>query len=379
MVPVPTDQLPVLLPEIEDYAPKGRSPLAAAEDWVHTECPKCGGPAHRETDTMDTFVDSSWYFLRYLDPRNEERPWARQVADYWMPVDQYIGGVEHAILHLMYARFFTKALADMELLEAQEPFANLFTQGMITRDGAKMSKSKGNVVNPADYVQRYGADAARTYICFMAPPVKGGDWSDEGVEGVFRFLARVWRLGREVAERTEPGGATAGASGEARELLAKAHWAIDKVTRDVDPRFQFNTAIAAVMELVNETYRLKGGLYDDPVGGAAVRFATATAASLLFLFAPHLASEVYEALTGERVWEQPWPKPNPALLERDTYTLIVQVNGKLRDRIEVEAETPEDELLRLAREGENVGRHLDGKEVVKEVVVPGKLVNFVVR
>src|SRR6476661_8239334 len=249
MVAVPEDELPVLLPDVEDYAPKGKSPLAAAEDWVRTECPKCGGEAHRETDTMDTFVDSSWYFLRYLDPRNDQEPWAREVADYWMPVDQYIGGVEHAILHLMYARFFVKALHDMDLLEAREPFANLFTQGMVTRDGAKMSKSRGNTVSPAEYVERFGADSLRTYICFMGPPIKGGDWSDEGVEGIFRFLGRLWRLGREVTERTEPGGSTDGADGDARALLAKAHWAIDKTTRDIEPRFQFNTAISAVMEL----------------------------------------------------------------------------------------------------------------------------------
>ena len=201
MVPVPDDQLPVELPEVEDYAPQGHSPLAAAEDWVSHRVPECGGPARRETDTMDTFVDSSWYFLRYLDPRNEQAPLDREVADYWMPVDQYIGGVEHAILHLMYARFFTKALADMGQLGVQEPFANLFTQGMITRDGAKMSKSKGNTVSPAETVERYGADTARTYVCFMGPPERGGDWADEGVEGVHRFLARLWRLGDEVAER----------------------------------------------------------------------------------------------------------------------------------------------------------------------------------
>ena len=201
--PCPRTSCRCCCPDIEEYAPKGKSPLAAAEDWVRTECPKCGGEARRETDTMDTFVDSSWYFLRYLDPRNDEECWAREVADYWMPVDQYIGGVEHAILHLMYARFFVKALHDMDLLEAREPFANLFTQGMITRDGAKMSKSRGNTVSPAEYVERFGADTLRTYICFMGPPIKGGDWSDEGAEGIFRFLARLWRLGREVAERTE--------------------------------------------------------------------------------------------------------------------------------------------------------------------------------
>src|SRR3954462_186184 len=272
MVPVPEDQLPVLLPEIAEYAPKGKSPLAAAEDWVKAECPSCGGEARRETDTMDTFVDSAWYFLRYLDPRNDEECWGREVADYWMPVDQYIGGVEHAILHLMSARFFPKALHDMGLLEAREPFANLFTQGMITRDGAKMSKSRGNTVSPAAFTERFGADSLRTYICFMGPPIKGGDWTDEGVEGIFRFLSRLWRLGREVAGRTEPGGSTDDAAGDARRLLAKAHWAIDKVTRDIHPRFQFNTAISAVMELVNEIYRLKDGLYEDHAGATAVRF-----------------------------------------------------------------------------------------------------------
>jgi leucyl-tRNA synthetase len=379
MVPVPEDQLPVLLPDIEEYAPKGKSPLAAAEDWVRTECPSCGGEAHRETDTMDTFVDSSWYFLRYLDSRNDDAPWAREVADYWMPVDQYIGGVEHAILHLMYARFFMKALHDMDLLEVREPFANLFTQGMITRDGAKMSKSRGNTVNPAEYVDRFGADSLRTYICFMAPPIKGGDWSDEGAEGIFRFLARLWRLGREVAERTEAGSSPEGADGAARELLAKEHWAIDKVTRDIDPRFHLNTAISAVMELVNEIYRLKDGLYQDETGAATVRSATVTAASLLFPFAPHLCSEVYEWLAGARVWEQPWPEADPALLERETYMLVVQVNGKLRDRIEVASDTAESDLVELAKSSDNVQRHLDGKAIVKEIVVPGRLVNLVVR
>jgi leucyl-tRNA synthetase len=388
MVPVPEEQLPVLLPDIEEYAPKGKSPLAAAEDWVRTDCPQCGGEARRETDTMDTFVDSSWYFLRYLDPNNDEQPWAPEVADYWMPVDQYIGGVEHAILHLMYARFFVKALHDMDLLEAREPFANLFTQGMITRDGAKMSKSRGNTVNPAELTGRFGADSLRTYVCFMAPPIKGGDWTDEGVEGIFRFLSRLWRLGREVVEKTETPkdvGAPAGAAeeapidGEARELLAKANWAIDKVTRDIDPRFQFNTAISAVMELVNEIYRLKEGLYQDATGSAAVRFSTSTAASLLFPFAPHLCSEVYEWLASERVWEQPWPEADPGLLERDTYMLVVQVNGKLRDRIEVASDAAEGELVELAKASDNVQRHLDGKAIVKEIVVPGRLVNLVVR
>jgi leucyl-tRNA synthetase len=378
VVPVPEDQLPVELPAVEDYAPQGRSPLAAAEDWVATECPRCGGAARRETDTMDTFVDSAWYFIRYLDPRNDAAAWERAAADHWLPVDQYIGGVEHAILHLMYARFFTKALADVGQLSVQEPFANLFTQGMITRDGAKMSKSKGNTVSPAEYVERHGADTTRTYICFMGPPERGGDWSDEGVEGVNRFLSRLWRLGEE-AEARRDSDLGAAREGHARPLLAKAHWAIDKVTRDFERGFQFNTAIAAVMELVNETYRLKDGLYGEPGGAAAVRFATATAASLIFPFAPHLGAEVWERLEGGRVWERPWPRADPELLVSDTVTLVVQVNGKLRDRIEAAADAPEEELLALARASEKVRRHLDGKEVVKEVVVPGKLVNLVVR
>jgi leucyl-tRNA synthetase len=379
IVPVPDDQLPVELPPVEDYAPQGRSPLAAAEEWVATECPRCDGPARRETDTMDTFVDSSWYFIRYLDPQNEAAAWDRAAADHWLPVDQYIGGVEHAILHLMYARFFTKALADLGHLGVQEPFANLFTQGMITRDGAKMSKSRGNTVSPAEYVERYGADTARAYVCFMGPPERGGDWSDEGVEGVHRFLTRLWRLCEEVAERGGGEADPATAEGEARELVAKAHWAIDKVTRDFRRGFQFNTVISAVMELVNDAYRVKDGLYAEPVGLAAVRFATATSASLIFPFAPHLGAEVWERIEGGRVWEQPWPEADPALLATDTVTLVVQVNGKLRDRIEAPAEAPEADLLALARESENVRRHLDGKEVVKEVVVPGKLVNLVVR
>jgi leucyl-tRNA synthetase len=327
---------------------------------------------------MDTFVDSSWYFIRYLDAHNEAAAWDRAAADHWLPVDQYIGGVEHAILHLMYARFFTKALADLGLLSVQEPFANLFTQGMITRDGAKMSKSKGNTVSPAEYVERYGADTARTYVCFMGPPERGGDWSDEGVEGVNRFLSRLWRLCEEV-EPMRAGDLDPAAAGSARELLAKAHWAIDKVSRDFERGFQFNTAIAATMELVNESYRVKDDLYADPVGVAAVRFAAATAASLIFPFAPHLGAEVWERLRGGRVWEDRWPVADPELLSSDTVTLVVQVNGKLRDRIEAAADAPEAELLALARASEKVRRHLDGKQVVKEVVVPGKLVNLVVR
>ena len=386
MVPVPDDQLPVELPEIEDYAPHGQSPLAAATDWVQTTCPKCGGAARRETDTMDTFVDSSWYYIRYLDPRNAEAAWDRDAAAHWMPVDQYIGGVEHAILHLMYARFVTKALADLGHLEVQEPFANLFAQGMITRDGAKMSKSRGNTVSPAEYVERYGADTSRTYVCFMGPPERGGDWTDEGVEGVNRFLSRLWRLCDEVAERTVPAAdqasadaAVAQAGGDARALIAKAHWSIDKATKDFERGFQFNTVISAVMELVNDAYRLKDGLYGDPAGDGALRFATATAASLIFPFAPHLGSEVFERITGERVWEQGWPVADEAMLVSETVTLIVQVNGKVRARVEAPAEAAQEELLALAKDNENVTKYLDGAVIVKEIVVPGKLVNLVVK
>ena len=310
MVPVPEADLPVILPDVEDYAPQGKSPLAAAEDWVNTECPICGGPARRETDTMDTFVDSSWYYLRYTDANNDEAAWDKKVLNSWMPVDQYVGGVEHAILHLMYARFFVKALADLGLLDAQEPFKALFTQGMITRDGAKMSKSKGNMISPAPYVERYGADTARSYILFIGAPDQDADWTDEGVEGVHRFLARLWRLGTNLAADSGPQpllGPLETPEGDDLELMRKAHWAIDKVTNDMAGRFAFNTAIAAVMELVNEAYRRR-----DKVQPAALRFATATAASLIFPFAPHTGAEVFEQLTGERVWETPWPEADLA-------------------------------------------------------------------
>jgi leucyl-tRNA synthetase len=285
-----------------------------------------------------------------------------------MAVDQYIGGVEHAILHLMYARFFTKALADMELLDVQEPFARLFTQGMVTREGAKMSKSKGNTVSPRDYVERYGADATRCYILYVGHPAEGGDWSDDGIDGLHRFLSRLWRAAQDAPEGpNEP-------QGEAGALLRKTHWAIDKVTRDLGERFATHTAIAAVIELVNEIYKERED--SEP---AHVRFAVATAASLIFPFAPHLGSEVYERLTGERVWEQPWPEADPALLTRDMVTLVVQLNGKLIDRIEVPADAPEETLEELARGSDKLRTRLNGRAVVKTVVVPGKLVNFVVK
>ncbi|MEA2403230.1 MAG: leucyl-tRNA synthetase, partial [Thermoleophilaceae bacterium] len=368
IVPVPDDQLPVELPDVEDYAPKGKSPLAAAEDWVNTTCPTCGKPARRETDTMDTFVDSSWYFLRYCDPDNDQAPFDREVVDYWMPVDQYIGGVEHAILHLLYARFFVKALADMGYLGVQEPFARLFTQGMILRDGDKMSKSKGNVVSPQAVVDRYGADAARCYVLFLGPPSQDADWSEKGVGGVQRFLSRLWTAAAQApAGDAEPDGSPS-------ELLRKAHWAIDKVTRDMEGRFAFNTAIAAVMELVNEVYR-----HRESAPASEVRFAVATAGSLIFPFAPHLGAEVYELMTGERVWEQPWPQADPALLGTDEIQLVVQLNGKLVDRVPAPAEASREQLEEIARGSGKLEARLNGKQIVKAVVVPGKLVNFVVK
>jgi leucyl-tRNA synthetase len=377
MVPVPDDQLPVELPDIDDYTPKGRSPLAAAEDWVKTRCPDCGGEARRETDTMDTFVDSSWYFLRYCDASNERAAWDPAVLKEWMPVDQYIGGVEHAILHLMYARFFTKALADLGHLSFQEPFQSLFTQGMVTKDGSKMSKSKGNVVSPAAIVERVGADTARCYILFVGPPDQDADWSDEGVDGVHRFLGRLWRLSAETAERAgapvAPLEGPRTAEGADLDLLRKTHWAIDKVSGDLR-RFAFNTAIAAVMELLNDCSRLR-----DSVGIETLRFSLGTAASLLFPFAPHVCSDIYELLSGERVWEQPWPAADEALLEREVYELVCQVNGKVRDRVQASADADPETLKDLCRAAPNVRAHVDGKEILKEVVVPGKLVNLVVR
>jgi leucyl-tRNA synthetase len=380
ILPVPDDQLPVELPEIEDYAPKGKSPLAASEQFVNTTCPSCGGPALRETDTMDTFVDSSWYYLRYCDPRNNREPADREAVGYWMPVDQYIGGVEHAILHLMYARFVTKALADMGLLSVQEPFASLFTQGMITYQGAKMSKSRGNVISPSSYVERLGADTARCYILFLGPPDQDADWSDDGFGGVHRFLSRVWRLADQVAplDGNLEWPARGDLDGDALALARKAHWAITKVTDDIE-RFHFNTALSAVMELTNEVYRVAEPLRGSSIGDRVLSLSTVTAASLLFQFAPHLGAEVFERVAGGRVWDTPWPEADPALLEQDRLAMVVQVNGKVRDRLEVSRDTGEEEIKRLALERPNVQRHLDGKKVVKEVVVPGRLVNFVVR
>jgi leucyl-tRNA synthetase len=376
IVPVPDDQLPVVLPDVEDYAPKGRSPLAAAEDWVRTTCPRCGADARRETDTMDTFVDSSWYFLRYCDPVSEDAPFAREAVDTWMPVDQYIGGVEHAILHLLYARFFVKALADMGLVGVQEPFTRLFAQGMVLGpDGDKMSKSRGNVISPQAIVDAHGADAARCFVLFIGPPDADAAWNDKGVEGMHRFLARLHRACAEAAGLPEGDGNGARGEDDLR-LLRKAHWAIDEVTQVFDSgRFAFNVAIARVMELLNECGPEKRG----DAAPATVRFALTTACSLLWPFAPHVSAEGHERLTGRRVWEEPWPEADPQFLSQDTFELVVQVNGKVRDRVSAPADADRDALLALAHGRANVQSHTTGKDLVKEVVVPGKLVNIVVR
>ncbi len=362
-VGVPDDQLPIELPDITEVAPKGRSPLAAAEDWVQTTCPTCGGPALRETDTMDTFVDSSWYFIRYTDPANTELPFDRPIADYWLPVNQYIGGIEHAVLHLLYARFFVKVMNELGLCSFREPFARLFNQGMITAGGAKMSKSKGNVVNPLEFAGRYGADTVRLYTLFMGPADEDMDWQANGLEGIWRFLNRLWRIGHEQA------GKPAGDPGTGA-LARKAHRTIAKVTDDIDRRFSFHTPIAAVMELVNDIQRSPA----DP----AARFATETAVSLIQPYAPHVAEEIWSVLGEGRLWERPWPEADAPLLVEDEVEIVVQVNGKVRDRLRVAAAIDDEALLALALASEKVQAHVDGKELRKTVVVSGRLVSLVV-
>jgi leucyl-tRNA synthetase len=317
---------------------------------------------------MDTFVDSSWYYLRYTDPENDEAPFSTEIANYWLPVNQYIGGIEHAILHLLYARFFTKVMQEMGLVDFREPFARLFNQGMIYRHGAKMAKSKGNVVAPDEMLARYGADATRLYILFMAPADEDKEWQDTGIEGTSRFLARLWRLVHEVADRGEAGEAGDGA------LTRSTHATIGKVTDDIERRFQFNTPVAALMELLNDAHHAK----DDPDQAGAVRLATETIVSLVQPYAPHVAEELWERLGHHRLWQTSWPEADPAMLERDTFTLVVQVNGKVRDKVEVPAGLSEDELVARASELPKVRAHLDGKAIRKRIVVPGKLVNLVV-
>jgi leucyl-tRNA synthetase len=363
IVPVPEDELPVLLPDVEDYLPKGRSPLATAEDWVRVPCPRCGREGRRETDTMDTFVDSSWYFLRYCDVRNTDAPFERSLVDYWLPIDQYIGGVEHAILHLLYARFFVKALNDMGLVGFREPFARLFTQGMVYYRGAKMSKSRGNVVDPEPFIERFGADAVRLWCPFLGPVDQDAEWHEDGMEGMSRFLQRLWRAGLAAAEKPPSPDVDT-------PLARKAHQTIAKVTDDIGRRFVMNTPIAAVMELVNEITRTP----DDE----GARFAAETAVSLIQPYAPHIAEELWERLGHQELWSAPWPEANAALLERDTFELVVQVNGRVRDRIQVSTDLSEEELVARATGSPKVQTQLDGRNIRQTIVVPRKLVNIVV-
>jgi len=363
-VPVPESELPVLLPEVEDYRPKGHPPLASNEEWMRTPCPRCGKEGRREADTMDTFVDSAWYFLRYVDPHNDEAPFARALADYWLPVSQYIGGIDHATGHLMYSRFFVKVMNDLGMVGFREPFARLFHQGWVQQGGTKMSKSKGNVTGPDAAVEAFGADAVRLNILFMGPADQDMEWTETSIEGMSRFVRRLWRTVGEVVER--------GASGEepSGELARKTHETIERVSGDIE-RFHFNTPIAAVMELVNELSKAGAG---DP----AARFAAETAVSLIQPYAPHVAEELWEHLGHERLWKHPWPVADETKLVRDMFELVVQVNGKVRDRFEVDAATSDDELVERARASSRVQAHLDGATVRKTIVVPGKLVNFVV-
>ena len=363
IVPVPDDQLPVVLPEIEDYKPKGRPPLAQAEEWVNVSCPSCGGPGRRETETMDTFVDSSWYFLRYCDPQNDEAPFDRDVVDYWNPVDLYIGGVDHATVHMIYARFWVKVLNDLGLVGFREPFASFFSNGWVTYGKTKISKRSGKTPGPDEFVERYGADAVRLCILFLGPANEDMEWTEETAEAMARFVRRLWRVVNETAES-----APHGAPGNG-PLARKAHATIAKVTDDIGRRFAFNTAISAVMELVNELSR--------ETGGADSRFAAETAVSLIQPYAPHVAEELWERLGHERLWEAPWPEADPAMLEPDTIEVVVQVNGRIRDRLHVPPDTPEEELVTLARASERVQAYLDGGDAARTIVVPGKLVNFV--
>jgi len=364
IVPVPEEELPVLLPDVEDYRPKGKPPLASNEEWMNVPCPRCGKPARREADTMDTFVDSSWYFLRYCDPHNDQAPFDRRLVDAWMPVDQYIGGIDHATGHLLYSRFFVKVLNELDLLGFREPFTRLFHQGWVRQGGSKMSKSKGNVTGPDQLIDLYGADAVRLYILFMGPADQDMEWTEEGVEGISRFLRRLWRMVNEVAEQAPTGdpGPT--------ELARAAHRTIARVTDDIDRRFQFNTPIAAVMELANELGRAP----EDP----AARFAAETAVTLIQPYAPHIAEELWSRLGRERLWDQPWPAADPSLLERETFELVIQVNGRVRDRVEVSSDASEEELVAQAKASPRVQAYLDGKEIRQEIVVPGKLVNLVI-
>jgi leucyl-tRNA synthetase len=389
IVPVPAADLPVVLPIDAEFSGSGGSPLAKLEHFVKTTCPKCGGPGRRETDTFDTFMESSWYFLRYTAPGETTRAFDQDAIRYWLPVDQYIGGVEHAVLHLLYSRFFTKILRDLgeipdweEAGRTIEPFANLLTQGMVIKDGAKMSKSKGNVVDPDYLVERYGADTARLFSIFAAPPERDLDWSDQGVEGASRFLHRVWRIvarGEDWLKHDAPATHASG-SEAARTLRRLTHKTIARVTDDVERRNHFNTAVAAVMELVNGYAELvQPEPPADPALRAAITEAVRTTLLLLAPFVPHAASELWEAVGGGRALaETPWPEADESALVEDVVELVIQVNGKVRGRFTAAPDVAEDELLKRALADERVQAQIAGKPIRKTLVVPGRLVSIVV-
>lgn len=373
-VPVPEEDLPVLLPEGVEFRPTGESPLKDAEDFVNTDCPSCGGPARREIDTMDTFVDSSWYFLRYISPKLEDKPFDTTDVNNWLPVDQYIGGVEHAILHLLYSRFITKVLSDLGWLGFDEPFKRLFTQGMIIKNGAKMSKSKGNVVSPDDLIEKYGADTVRLYTLFIGPPEKDAEWSDRGVEGAYRFLKRVWNL-LDVLEKSPD---TGGDKKAQEALMRKMHQTIRKVTEDVDGEFHFNTAISAVMELVNEVYQ---GISEKGVScytRECLEEVMKKTVLLLAPFVPHIAEEIHERLGGGgSTFKSDWPEFDNDMLQADTVVVPVQINGKLRSTIEIPRGMDEEKVKELISTDSKTAEWTKGKEVRKWIILPDKLVNIV--
>jgi leucyl-tRNA synthetase len=382
IVPVPEDQLPVLLPENIEITQQGGSPLSKVSDFVNVTCPRCKGPAKRETDTMDTFVDSSWYFYRYTDAKNAAAPFDSKTAQYWFPIDQYIGGVEHAILHLIYSRFWTKVMRDLGLIANDEPVERLFTQGMVLKDGAKMSKNRGNVVSPDEMVARFGADAARMYSLFAAPPDRDLDWQEDGVAGVSRFLGRVWRIVTRYAPVARAGARATfdNPQGVALKLLRKLHQTTAKITHDFEGRWHFNTCVAVIMELVNEIQAADAQLAAGDVPAPVMFELLQTLILLLAPFAPFLAAELWEELGGEgAVLRQPWPKSNPGLAKEDEIDIPVQINGKLVSVIRVPSGSDAKTIETAALSEDKVKARTAGKTVAKVIVVPGRAVNLVVK
>jgi len=382
IVPVPDDQLPVLLPDNIEITQQGGSPLSKVSDFVNVTCPRCKGPAKRETDTMDTFVDSSWYFYRYTDARNSAAPFDSKTAQYWFPIDQYIGGVEHAILHLIYSRFWTKMMRDLGLIANDEPVERLFTQGMVLKDGAKMSKNRGNVVSPDEMVARFGADAARMYSLFAAPPDRDLDWQEDGVAGVSRFLGRVWRIVTRYAPAARSGAGTKveNPQGVALKLLRKLHQTTAKITQDFEGRWHFNTCVAAIMELVNEIQSADAQLAAGEVPAPVMHELLQTVVLLMAPFAPFLAAELWEVLGEESsVLRQPWPKSDSAMAKEDEIEIPVQINGKLVCLVRVPAGSDAKTIEAAALADEKVKARIAGKTVVKVIVVPGRAVNLVVK